>query len=170
MIKFVIIFLIVSLFTGCGLFRKEEPFAFISATYPVKPGWAKKRAWEVGEVVHFTGISNYVGSEVKAREGAIDDGVKFLLRYAGIKDERVLELFRADLSPKVITADKHKDKGPYEVIVADFYLEKYIIKKTKKPCYKGYAKLQFTLPKWLELRNYVRATTEQKYYEKFYER
>lgn len=164
------VILIFGLVFGCGLFHKEEPVALVSTSYPVKPGWVKKRAWEGGDFVSFTGISTYKGSETKAKEDAISDGVKFLLGYAGIKDERVLELFWSDIAPKIITASKRQEKGPYEVIVSDFYLEKYIIKQTKKPCYKGYVQLQFTLPKWLELRNYVRATTEQKYYQKFYER
>ncbi|MBI4722624.1 MAG: hypothetical protein HY769_06475 [Candidatus Stahlbacteria bacterium] len=155
---------------GCSLFHKEEGIILVSGSYPVRPGWTKKGALEAGDYMYFTGISSYKTSMDKAKEDAIDNAVKGFLRYAGIKDEQVLELFRNDLTPKIIAASKHKDeKGPYEVTVSDFYYEKYVIKETKKPCYKGFVQLQFQLQKWLELSRYVRSSTEQKYDRKFYD-
>ena len=165
-----IYFILIGFLVGCGLFRKEEGIILISGSYPVRPGWTKKGALEAGNYMYFTGMSNYKASIDKAKEEAIDNAVKFFLTYAGIKDEHVLELFRNDLTPKIISASKRKnEKGPYEVTVSDFYSEKYVIKETKKPCYKGFVQLQFQFPKWLELSRYVRSTTEQKYDRKFYD-
>lgn len=138
----------------------------MSGTHPVRPGWTKKEVWEQENLIFFAGASTYRESEAKAKEEAISNVVKFLLGYAGLKDgEETLELFHKDLTPKIITALKRKEKGPYGVVMSDFYLEKYIVRKTKKPCYKGYIQLQFPLPQWLELRSYVRATIAPKYHK-----
>ena len=161
----------VTFLCGCALFsQKDKGILWSASSHPVRPGWSKKDVLEMGNYIFFTGESNnYIGDKEKTKELAIDDAVRFLLKYAGIKDKNVLELFRSDFTPKMITASKHKEKGPYEVMMSDFYWEKYIVKETNKPCYKGYVQLQFTLTKWTEFRNYVRATTEQNFEQKFYE-
>jgi hypothetical protein len=167
MFEFGVVCLALCLSSGC--IHKESPLALVSRSHPARPGWSKKEVWEVGNVIHFTGVSAMRTTKDRAKDEAIDAAVRNFLSYAGIKDKRVLEMFKSEFSPKVIMAAKRRESGPYQVMMSDYYWEKHIVKKTKKCCYKGYAQLRFPITKWTDFRRYIRNTTEQKYDEKTYE-
>lgn len=137
--------------------HKEQPLLLITGKYPAKPGWTKSAVVEGEDFMYFVGISKYKKTEKEASASAIDSAVKVFLTYAGIEKESDLETFRETFINELTNLRKG-EFALYDITISDYYWEKYVIKKTKKTCYKGYILLRWPTTEWLEFSKYVRQT------------
>ena len=115
--------------------------------------------------MYFTGVSDYKKKQKDARNEAIDEAVETFLNYLDIKEEESVNAFKSEFTPQLIRLRK-EESGVYNIIIDDFYWEKYVLAKRKIRLYKGYILLKWPTQSWVEFRRYVRRSSKKRVFPK----
>ena len=115
--------------------------------------------------MYFTGVSEYKKTQKDAKNEAIDEAVKTFLNYLDIKEEANINAFKSEFTPQLIKLRKG-ESGIYNIMMDDFYWEKYVLEKRKIRLYKGYILLKWPTQSWVEFRRYVRQSSKQRVFPK----